>query len=200
MSQSDHSNGIPPRSPNLLHPEHSAVIAIDFQERLTPVIHEIDSVVARSAMLLQGANALEIKVYATEQYPKGLGHTIEPIASQVTTRFEKRMFSIRECHDLIGELESNSIRSVVLVGIETHVCVLQSVLDLLALGFRVHLPVDCCSSRNRLDHSTALRRMENFGAILTTSESQLFEWCETSAHPRFKSISQLVKEKSARSE
>lgn len=133
-------------------------------------------------------------IIASEQYPQGLGTTVAELASRLPHRPVKQMFSCRELAGLFSVLRQRQIVKLLLCGIETHICVQQTALDLMADGWRVYVPVDGVSSRSDLDHKTALRRMESSGAVLTTAEAALFEWCETAAAPEFKQISQLVRE------
>ncbi len=107
---------------------------------------------------------------------------------------EKLMFSCRECDSVFMELSDSGVHKLLVVGIESHVCVLQSVLDLLASGFSVYVGVDAVGSRCKQDHRTAIRRMESSGAALVTTETALFEWCEVAGTSEFKTISRLVQE------
>jgi len=168
------------------------ILVIDVQERLIPVVDGSAVLIRGIARLLDTAALLKIPIYATEQYPKGLGATIGPIAERLSaTPVAKMRFSaltpeIRE--DLRGD------RAVVLAGIETHVCVAQTAADLVDAGFRVIVPRDAVSSRKATDHETALARMAGMGVIVTTSEALLFEWLESAEHAHFKTISKWVKE------
>ncbi len=174
----------------------SALIVIDVQEKLVPHINENQHVVWNIRRLLDGAAALAIPAFATEQYPKGLGHTVETLRCMLKTDIpEKSMFSCRECESLFTTLYEQGIRNLLLTGIETHVCVAQSALDLTSQGFNIFLAVDAVGSRFASDHVTAIRRMESSGITLTTTEAALFEWCETSGAEEFKTISKLVQEK-----
>lgn len=181
------------RSIFLMDRRESALLVIDVQERLLPLIDGGDLVVWNLERLMEGAAILGVPVQATEQYPEGLGPTVEPLRGRLGTVASKRMFSCRECSRELESLAERGVTSLLLAGIETHVCVQQTALDCLAAGFSVYIPVDAVGSRRAVDHHTALRRMENAGATLTTTESALFEWCETSAAPEFKAISGLVR-------
>ncbi len=139
-----------------------------------------------------------VPVRATEQYPKGLGRTVESLqkklqASGAGSTLEKTMFSCRECLELFEAAESQQRHQIVLTGIETHVCVLQTAFDFLAAGFDVYLIVDAVGSRSKRDHRIALNRLETAGVTLVSAESVMFEWCEVSDTPEFKQISELVK-------
>ena len=144
--------------------------------------------------LIRGAQTLGIPVAGTEQYPEGLGPTVTPIAELLQNITSKRAFSCGEIGSLFSDWSSRGIRKILLTGIEAHVCIQQTALDLLAEGFQVYLAIDAISSQNRLNAQTALSRMESSGATLTTTEAAIFEWCATSDCPEFKAISQLVQE------
>ena len=148
--------------------------------------------------MIKGCGLLNIPIVVTEQYPKGLGATVPDIElllsnANVVGRAEKTMFSVRAGAEAFSGLAGQGITNLVIVGIETHVCVAQSALDLLANGFEVYVCTDAVGSRNSNDHETALRRMENSGVIPTTVEAVLFEWCENANHESFKTISKSIK-------
>jgi hypothetical protein len=144
--------------------------------------------------LIDGAHTLGIPVEATEQYPKGLGTTTPVLAERLAAIPSKLMFSCRECSPLFERWRDRGVYKILVAGIETHVCVQQTVLDLLAAGFQVYLAVDAVGSRYTVDRDIALRRMEMSGATLTTTEAALFEWCEVAGTPEFKQVSALVRE------
>src|SRR5690606_31489435 len=138
-------------------------------------------------------------VFATEQYPRGLGPTVPELAELLSERPEKQRFSCAEAlaWGSANEPTDPQLRDrtkVVLAGIEAHVCVLQTALDLLADGYQVSVAAAAVGSRRRLDRQIGLQRMADTGAVITTTESILFEWCETAAADEFKEISRLVKE------
>ena len=172
----------------------SALLVVDVQEKLVSLIPGHARLVWNIRRLLDGALMLGVPVAATEQYPQKLGPSVPEVTSRIATIPEKRMFSCRECQPLFADLRDRGIRKLLVVGIEAHVCILQTVYDLLAEGFHVHLAVDAIGSRFPLDCEIAIRRLESSGATLTTTEAALFEWCETSAAPEFKQISALVRE------
>ncbi len=182
-----------PRSHELLSRDESRLLIVDMQEKLVPVIHNSEEVVANCAKLIAAANSLHVPVTATEQYPKGLGPTIPQLATTIPHRPEKLDFSCSRClgWGLAQDDPAGRFR-VVVAGIEAHVCVLQTAMDLLAAGFRVYIPVDAVGSRKTLDRDIALQRLTAAGAILTTYESVLFEWCERAGSPDFKQISKLI--------
>ncbi|MFO0863106.1 MAG: isochorismatase family protein [Gemmataceae bacterium] len=182
--------------PTSLDAAETAVLVVDMQEKLLPKILGADAVARNAAFLLDAAKLLEVHVVATEQYPKGLGPTIPEIAKRLPPkRPEKTGFSCACVSGLTDELRKLDKFRIVLVGIETHVCVLNTALDLIAEDFWVYLPIDALGSRYAIDHETAIRRMEAAGAVLTTAETTVFEWLKDAKHPRFKEASGLVQQR-----
>jgi hypothetical protein len=153
-----------------------------------------DLVVANSVRLTQAAEFLKIPHWATEQYPKGLGPTVPELAALYPHRPAKTCFHCLAVPELLEQLHGLSTRHVTLAGIETHVCIAQTALELLAKGLRVQIPADAVASRSKMDWKYALRRLEHAGAVVTTTEAVLFEWIESADHPQFKAISRLVKD------
>ncbi len=188
------TDGFFPRSPLLLSREQSVLLVIDAQTRLLDAIPHQERLVWNLRRLVSAAQVLGIPRLATEQYPKGLGPTVAPLVDCLGPIPEKLTFSAAGCRELIDRLEEHTPRQIVVAGAETHVCVLQTALDLISAGYEVILPVDATASRFDLDHQTALRRMETSGVSLVTTEGALFEWCQIAGTPEFKQISQLVKE------
>ena len=188
----------PSRSPLLMNRNQTAMVVIDVQEKLTPLIDNSTLCCWNIGRLVRGSQLLQIPVIATEQYPAGLGSTIKSLSSLLqdadTNCFEKTMFSVRELTPVFEQLHEKKIQNLIVTGIESHVCVMQSALDLMSQGFDVFIPVDAISSRYQIDHETALCRLETSGATLVTTEMVLFELCESSGSPDFKAISQLIKE------
>jgi nicotinamidase-related amidase len=173
----------------------TALLVIDVQEKLMTKIPAGDQLVRNVAFLIDGARLLNLPVVATEQYPKGLGPTVSDLAKRLPERPDKVAFSCCAVPSLTDRLRAGGRSKVVLAGIETHVCVLQTALDLLAQDFRVYLPRDAVASRYPLDHETALHRLERAGAVLTTAETCVFEWVGGANHPQFKQVSTLVQER-----
>ena len=172
----------------------SALLVVDVQTKLLHAMSPPPTLVWNIGRLIDGAHMLEIPVEATEQYPKGLGTTTRVLAQRLGEIPSKLMFSCRECGQLFERWRDRGIHKILVAGIETHVCVQQTVLDLLAAGFQVYVAVDAVGSRYAVDRDTALRRMEMSGATLTTTEAALFEWCEVAGTPEFKRVSALVRE------
>ena len=176
-----------------LRAESSVVIVIDVQDKLLVKIPAAESLVRNSAFLLDVADLLEIPIRATEQYPKGLGPTTAELARRLpANRPPKTTFSCCGAGTFLEELEMLRRPNVVLVGMETHVCVAQTALDLLQAGLHVYLPVDALAARGAIDHETALRRLEQAGAVPTTAEAIAFEWVADASHSQFKAVSSLV--------
>ena len=184
----------PSRSHDLMSRDDTALLVVDVQDRLLPVIPHRELLVWNIRRLIDGAKLLGLPTTATEQYPRGLGKTAAVLAERLGEIPAKVMFSCRECTDLFGDFAERGRQKVLVVGIEAHVCVQQTVLDLMSEGFRVYVAVDAVGSRHELDYRIALQRMESAGATLTTTEAALFEWCEVAGTPEFKQISLLVRE------
>ena len=187
------------RSPLLMNCHDSALLIVDIQEKLLPHIHQNERLLWNVGRLIKGASALNVSIFLSEQYPKGLGPTVNAIHDNLADqlddiRFEKTMFSCRECTGLTEQLLQKQVKNVVIVGMETHVCVLQTTLDLLSAGFEIYVCNDAVGSRFENDYWTALSRMEASGATLVTTEMALFEWCEQANRDEFKTISRLVRD------
>ncbi|MGI8979151.1 MAG: hydrolase [Pirellulaceae bacterium] len=183
-----------PRSPELMNRGDTALLVVDMQEKLVRLIPRHVPLVWNIGRLIDGAKILGLEVLATEQYPKGLGPTSPELAAKLGPIPAKMAFSCGECGELFEALGQKGIHRILVCGIEAHVCVQQTVHDLLAAGFRVYLAVDAVGARGWLDCETALQRMDSAGATLTTVEAALFEWCDVAGTPEFKQISNLVKQ------
>lgn len=175
----------------------SVIVVIDVQDKLLNAIPTGPALVREVAFLLDVATQVGVPAIATEQYPKGLGPTTAVLASRLPTdRPEKTAFSCCGAAGFLADLRTCGRKSIVLVGMEAHVCVLHTALDLLDAGFRVFLPADAVASRSARDAEVALRRLEQAGAVITTTETTAFEWVGDAAHPQFKAVSRLVIERS----
>ena len=175
--------------------EDTALLVIDIQEKLLPKIMQAGEVLRNASFLVNAAKVLGVPVLGTEQYPKGLGPTVEPIRGLLTTVWEKKTFSAVAEGGALDFLKSDARIKVVVAGIEAHICVMQTVLDLLNQGFHVFVCVDAVSSRYAIDVKIALKRMQQAGAILVTAETCVYEWLETAANPAFREISAMVQER-----
>lgn len=173
--------------------QYGALLVVDVQAKLMARIENRDLVVANAVRLVRAAKTLGLPVWATEQYPQGLGPTVDELARLIPDRPSKTTFHCCSAPQILEQLYGRQIRHVTLTGIEAHVCVAQTALELLNLGFGVEVPADAVGSRSRMDWEFALRRLECAGAVVTTTEAVLFEWTECSDRPEFKAISELVK-------
>ena len=183
-----------PRSPELMSRDDTALLVVDVQEKLLPLIADQSRLVWNIGRLIDGAKLLGLPVIATEQYPKGLGPTTPELAQRLGETPQKLTFSCGGCPELFAGLGDRGIHRILVCGIEAHVCVQQTVLDLMAAGLHIYVAVDAVSARHAIDRQTALSRMDSSGATLTTTEAALFEWCQTAGAVEFKEISKLVRE------
>ncbi|MCF8242917.1 MAG: hydrolase [Melioribacteraceae bacterium] len=183
------------RHEKILNREKTALLIIDIQERILKVINEYERVVDNTIKLIKGMKELNVPIYYTEQYPKGLGTTVSEIKEELqdSDAIHKMSFSCSGAGELFKELIDKNITQVVVCGIESHVCVQQTVLDLLANSFQVDVAADAVSSRRKFDFEIALDRMRNLGAEVTTTESILFELLNVCGTPEFKAVSKIVK-------
>ena len=186
----------PLTKPFRLSGKNIGVAVVDIQEKFRPAVPLFDTIAATSAVLIRAFKTLSIPIIATEQYPKGLGRTVEPVASalgQTIKPLEKKSFSCCGASGFMEQLERNTITTVCVCGIETHVCVYQTVLDLVEKGMNVVVVADACGSRKALDHTTAIRRMEACGAVVMTVEMILFDLLGSAENPAIKDVQRLVK-------
>jgi len=175
----------------LLEKEKSCLLLIDVQKKLMPHVQNYDAVLERCQWLMRLAKELRVPLLVTEQYPKGLDYTVEPLRDLVSDKeiFAKVHFSCFRTSEFKLHLQSLQKKQLVLIGIETHVCVLQSALDLRQAGYEVFVVVDAVGSRSDLDYKYGLKRMKQEGIHLLTSEMVFFEWVEKAGTPEFKALS-----------
>ena len=206
-----------------LNGNNAVLVVVDMQERLVPAMMDNQELVETVAKLIRGCRLLDVPSIFTQQYTKGLGATIPEIAEVAVSEVEsidagaeesaiedaedsaavqeQEIFSFVEKHafSVVGEPDFNremkryEVTDIIVCGIESHVCVMQSVLDFLGDGYNVYVAADACSSRYDLDYDRALARMAASGAVITTTEAILFELLGDAKNPRFKEISKLVK-------
>ena len=157
-----------------------------------PVIEDSDTVVARAVRLAEAATVLDVPVRATEQNPAGLGRTVPPLAGYPQAVMSKTTFSAAGDPGFSGLLPAGS-GEIVVAGCEAHVCVLQTVLDLLAAGRRVAWVADATGSRDLADRAAAIDRARQHGAEIVTSEMVLFEWLRDARHPKFREVQKLLR-------
>ncbi|HEY6315619.1 MAG TPA: isochorismatase family protein [Streptosporangiaceae bacterium] len=176
----------------LLTPEGSVLLLIDLQQRLIPVIHDHETVVARAVRLAEAAQLLDVPIRATEQNPAGLGPTVAPLAAYPQATLAKTTFSAAAAPGFAALLPAGS-GQIVVAGCEAHVCVLQTVLELLGSGHQVVLAADAIGSRDPADKAVAVERARQHGAQVVTSEMVLFEWLHDARHPKFREVQKLLK-------
>jgi nicotinamidase-related amidase len=172
---------------SLLARDRAVLVVVDVQEGFRPYA-SFTSVAASCAKLVQAARILELPRVVSEQYPKGLGHTAAEVGLEDELPIEKTVFSAAraEGFDLGGRDQA------IVCGIETHVCVSQTVHDLLERGIEVHVPADAVGSRHQIDYERGLERLERAGAVVSTVEAALFELLQRAGTPEFKAVQKLI--------
>ncbi|MDB2705607.1 hydrolase [Pseudomonadota bacterium] len=184
------------RHSKLLNFSDSVFIMIDMQQRLVSAMPDDIAIatVKNTQRVLTAATTLEIPTMVTEQYPQGLGATVAELAELIEPKkvIEKTSFSCAKVPEFMKRLDEMGRKQVVLAGMESHICVLQTALDFLAQGFHVHVVEDAICSRDSKNKANAIHRMRDLGVNITNMESVLFEWLADAAHPQFKALSKLV--------
>ena len=174
-------------------PKVNALLIIDVQEKIMRAIINKDSITKNIKKLIDAYQILEENIFVSEQNPFKLGATIpELLPKNGFKKIEKMEFSLANIQEFLKELKNKKITNLIVCGIETHICIQQTVLDCLQKGFEVILVSDAMSSRNGVDHEMALQRMIHEGAILTTTESIIFELCKTADRKEFKEIRKII--------
>lgn len=191
-------------SPNsVLVPSETALVVIDVQERLAAVMQHRDRVIARACLLVRAASVLQIPVVATRQYPKGLGDHSAAIGEALAraaadgstvAEVDKVTFDCFAEPEFVAALERAGRRQIVVVGMESHICVCQTTLSGLRSGLDVHVAVDGCCSRDDANHVAAISRMAHAGAVMSTVESAAYELIGRAGTPEFKALLAAVKE------
>lgn len=180
----------------LIEREESCLVVVDIQERLLPAVAAPGQVIERAGILIRAAVRLGVPILVSEQYPRGLGPTVEAVKRELpasATILEKLTFSAFADDGFANGLQALKRRQVVLFGLEAHVCVLQTVEQLLAAGSEVFVVADATSSRVPASHEAAMLRLGRSGAVIVTAEMVVFEWLRRSGTPEFKEISALLK-------
>ena len=175
--------------------DDAVLLVVDIQGRLARSMFEKETLFQRAIQAIQGARALGLPVLCTEQYPKGLGPTVEEIAAHLgeVPRIPKTSFSCLGCPAFMDALRKTGRRQVVIAGIEAHICVYQTARDLLRDGYEVHLLSDAVSSRFSDNKAVGLNRSQTEGAVLSTVEMCLFELMGSAENKAFKEVVQIVK-------
>jgi len=184
----EHENSSDKRSSKV-----NALLIIDIQEKIIRPIFQKDSIIKNIKKLINAYQILEENIFVSEQNSPKLGETIpELLPKSGFKKIEKMEFSLANIQEFSKELKNKKITNLIVCGIETHICIQQTVLDCLQKGFEVILISDAMSSRNKIDHEIALKRMTQSGAIITTTESMIFELCKTSDRQEFKEIRNII--------
>ncbi|MGL6029183.1 MAG: hydrolase [Legionella sp.] len=175
----------------LLSQNDSLIALIDVQEQLVPAVLNSDELIARCEWLLKLANKLNVPVLVSEQYPQGLGATVAPLSSYFNAEhcLDKVCFSCMSEHSYVQRLQEFNKKQLILIGMEAHVCVLQTALEMQQAGYEVFVVVDAVSSRSEHDLKYALKRMKQQGIHLITAEMVFFEWLRKARTPEFKALS-----------
>lgn len=176
--------------------KRSAVLVLDMQEKLLPQIHEKDRLIQQVERMVDGAIALNVPILVTEQYRKGLGETVEPLKTKLAVarcNHEKMLFSAL-IPEVLAKLRELEVTQVVVCGIETHICVLQTCMDLIEKGFETAVVVDAVGSRRPVDKQVGLSRMQQIGIVPVTVESVLLEWVKEAGTAGFKAILPVIRE------
>ncbi|WP_010323969.1 hydrolase [Marinobacterium stanieri] len=175
----------------LIHPDKSCLLVIDIQEKMAPVIHQADEVIDNCRWLIEIANRLEVPVLATEQYPQGLGYTLPQLRQLIAEEniLEKIHFSAMSDAEPNRVINSGKHNQVILVGMEAHVCVLQTAIELKQQAREVYVVEDCVSSRKPADRAAALERFRHCGIHVVTREMVAFEWLRRAGTDTFRDIS-----------
>ena len=178
-----------------LRPDDTLLLLVDMQERLQPHMHDDARLRAKALALARGCRLLGVPVFVTEQYPKGLGATVPELreVAEHAGVLEKTAFSCVADPSIRARVQASGRRNVLLAGIEAHVCVLQTALDLAEMGYHVHVVEDAVGSRHPQDREAGLARARRHGAEPATVEMVLFELMEDSRHPAFKQVQALIK-------
>lgn len=184
-----------PTENGLMEPTQSCFLLIDVQTRLLAVMPAAETVVRNCAILLEAAGMLDIPRLATEQYPRGLGPTDDRLRSLIgpDAIIEKQTFSAQRQPGFDPRLAGLQRSQVIVAGLETHVCVLQSSFDLLRAGYQVFVVADASGSRAKTSETAALERLAQAGAGIVTTEMVVFEWLQTAQNPSFRQVSALIK-------
>ena len=179
----------------MLNSEDSILVIIDIQDKLVKAAYHGDNLVKNAAKAAKAAQIMNIPVIITEQYPKGLGKTVNELSESIKnyTPIEKTYFSAMREDKFRDILKNYKKKQILLCGIETHICVLQTASDLISKGYEVYILEDASSSRNIYEHNTGIELLKQYGAKITCTEIALFEWLKTSQNPNFKEIQALIK-------
>ncbi|HEX8522212.1 MAG TPA: isochorismatase family protein [Tepidisphaeraceae bacterium] len=182
--------------PHTLRLGNTALLIVDMQEAFRPAVIDFDAIAARIATLVQGCKLLDVPILATEQVPEKLGRTASSVLGALpptTPIIDKTAFSCCGAAAFLDQLAATRCRQILVAGLETHICVNQTVHDLLAADYQVHLLTDCLTSRTETNRQTALAKMQSSGALPSSIELALFELMRDAKHEQFRAVSKLIK-------
>lgn len=180
----------------MLNIEDSALVIIDIQDRLVQASKYGLEIAQNMSKVSKAASILGIPTIVTEQYPAGLGTTVTQLQETFTENTfitEKTSFSAMLEPAFKEKIESLGKKQIIIGGIETHICVLQTAADLISAGYEVYVIKDACASRNKKEYKTGLELLKQYGAKITCVEITLFEWLKSAKHPNFKEVQMLIK-------
>jgi nicotinamidase-related amidase len=180
----------------MITPKETLLLVIDIQEKLAPAVFHSDRVIKNTGKLIRACKLLGVPVVHTEQYPKGLGRTVDELGVLIRDEppFEKLSFSCCGNNEFMKRLRALGRNDILVVGMETHVCVYQTCVELLEFGYNVHLVTDAVSSRSEENRTLGIRCIERAGAAPTSTEMAIFELLRIAEGDTFKAISKIVKE------
>lgn len=178
-----------------LNTDNALLLIVDVQDKLVNML-EKNIIAAKTSILAATANTLEIPTIVTEQYPQGLGETVHLVKSKLSPNasyFEKSSFSALEQPEVTQKIKESGKKQIIICGIESHICVLQSTIDLINEGYEVFVVKDACASRNKYEFKLSIERLKEVGAIITCVEMVIFELLGSAKHPKFKELQSLIK-------
>lgn len=176
----------------MLDINNSILLIIDIQEKLVKAAYNGEDIVKNTSKISKACEILSIPTIITEQYPKGLGSTIESIKNNNSVIIEKTTFSALKEPKFAQELKNFGRKQVILCGIEAHICVLQTAIELLKAGYEVYILQDCVSSRHSKELNIGIELLKQHGIKVTCTEIVIFQWLKSSKHPNFKEIQKLI--------
>ena len=179
----------------LMNADGACLMIVDVQQRLLTAMDSPRAVMSGCTLMMKAADVMNVPIVVTEQYPEGLGPTVEPLAELAPEDafFSKVHFSSTKNTAIMGKIKTLNPRQIMIAGIEAHVCVLQTTLGLLEAGFDCFVAGDATSSRKSANHAAGMARLREAGAEIVTSEMVVFEWLEKAGTPEFRELSRLLK-------
>ena len=195
FSSNKHLNEDLDKNLNIILEDDTLLLILDMQEKLLSNIKGKKLLVFNIKKLIDACNLLNVRIAITEQNPLKLGKTLESILeSKEYPKFEKMDFSCGKNKNFLDYIEKNNFKNIIVCGIESHICILQTSIELIAKGFNILIPKDAIGSRNEIDNDTAFLRLVLSGAVASTTESIICELCKTSSRKEFKEISKILKD------